>query len=186
MGVSLRWEECCSAHQIWVPRSSWRISNQANRTLPKDAFKKIFLMFFLNCWSGVTPHVSKPKINLRTECSLYGVSYAFIWECVPWNTKQTTVIIPTVTFLAGSNNCWSVEVSQLDCGPRTYLRVMPKRGTCATGAVSGSQVKEDSSVNYGRLSDRFRFEDLRSSSQCILPLLPRNMWAPTSGGYHHL
>lgn len=123
----------------------------------------------------MTPQIGKRKINLRTECSLYGVSYAFIWEGVPWNIKQTTVIIPAVTFLVGSNNCWSVEVSRLDCGPRTYPGVMPKRGTCATEAVSGSQVKEDSSVNYGRLSDRFRFEDLRSSSQCILPPLPHNI-----------
>lgn len=65
MGVSLRWEEHCSAHQIWDPGASWRVGNQTDRTLPKDALKRSFLVFFLNCPSGVTPQAGKHKINVR-------------------------------------------------------------------------------------------------------------------------
>lgn len=53
-------------------------------------------------------------------------------------------------------NCWS-QLARL--GPKMYLGVMPTRGTCATEALSRSQVKEDSSVKHGRLSNRFQYED---------------------------
>lgn len=65
-------------------------------------------MLFLYLPSGMTLQTGKHKNHVILPS--HRARYGFIWECEHLNISRVAVIIPTLTFLEGSNNFRDINV----------------------------------------------------------------------------